>query len=147
VYRKKYNFELTCPDRSLPIGLQHRLGLLQERPCRRCPGITSRLGFKLGLKERPTLWQQRSEDRRKHRQTGSDPIEGAPGVRVVGYESQVDDGRDEVADSVTLLQETRDETPGVGGDIFERGGCGQTLSGWNSTHVNMLVGLRKGFLH
>jgi hypothetical protein len=41
-------------------------------------------------------------------------------VRVVGYESQIDDGCDEVADGVALLKETRDETSGVRRDIFER---------------------------
>jgi hypothetical protein len=41
-------------------------------------------------------------------------------VRVVGHQSQVDDGCDEVADGVALLKETRDETSGVRRDIFER---------------------------
>lgn len=45
-------------------------------------------------------------------------------MRVVGYESQVDDGCDEVADSVALLEEAGDETSGVRGDVFERGRCG-----------------------
>lgn len=82
------------------------------------------------------LRQEEAPDDDKDGRGGAEPEEAAPAVRGCGYEGPVEDGGEEVADGVALLEEAREDSAGFVGEIFEGSGGG----GAEETLGFMLVG-------
>ena len=78
----------------------------------------------LSTEEDFTLWEKSSNETGESGNTRASPEERAPSG--VGDEVQVDEGGDEVADSVSLLHHTAGNTTGLDGKVLEGSGGGET---------------------
>ena len=112
-------------DAEEPVLLEHLAGLVQEDPGLVLPLRAASGSLGLGTKEDLALREERAEDTREGRDAGGAPEEGTPGLLGLGDKVEVDDGGDEVADGVALLEDARRETTRLDGQVFESGGGGQ----------------------
>ena len=96
------------------------------------------LGLALGLEDLEGVCLRRivPEDHDEHGRAGAEPEEGAPAVRGVGDEREVEDGREEVPDRVGGEEDAGEDAARVVGEVFEGGGCG----GADEACVCLLVG-------
>ena len=108
-------------DAEEPVLLEHLAGLVQEDPGLVLPLRAASGSLGLGTKEDLALREERAEDTREGRDAGGAPEEGTPGLLGLGDKVEVDDGGDEVADGVALLEDARRETTRLYGQCLEGG--------------------------
>lgn len=115
------------------MALQHFLGLVEEdaRLVRRRLAPCA-LGL-LGADEDLALGQEEADECRERGEASRTPEERAPGRRRLRHERQVNDGGEQIADGIALLEDARREATDLDGQVFERSGCCETP---DTTHRN-----------
>ena len=106
--------------------LKHLTGLVQEDLGLVRGGVAAGEGLSSSTNEELTLWEEGADDSREGRDTSGAPEERAPANRDLWDEVEVDDGGDEVANGITLLENTGRETARLYRQVFKRGRGGQT---------------------
>lgn len=75
----------------------------------------------LRAKEYLALGRDRADTRGEETYAGCGPEQRAPVLRNVRHQTEVDDGGEQIADSVTLLHHAGRESTRFHGDVFQRG--------------------------
>ena len=106
-----------------PVLLEHLLDLVQEDFCLGSGGLVGVVPPFFSSADKDLAFGEKSaQDGGKGRDAGSGPEESTPGG--VGNEVEVDDGGDEVADGITLLEDAASKPTSLDGKVLEGGGGG-----------------------
>ena len=106
------------------MTLQRNLALRQERSSNATAHLLARL---LSPTEGLRLTQEQTEDDNKDRWTSRKPIKRTPSVWGRINERASKSRGEQVSKSITLLQQTGDNTTRLGGTVLERGGSCITI--------------------
>lgn len=128
---KRTSHEQHGIDAEQPVPLEHLASLMEENLGLVLRGFAALALGSLSTKEDFALWQKQSYKRREGREASGSPEERAPCLRGVGDEREVDDGCEEVADGIALLENAGSESTDLDGQVLKRGGGGKAP---DSTH-------------
>lgn len=84
------------------------------------------LTFGFGNLEVVCLGQKRAPDDDQDRRASAEPEQTSPSLRGSGHESSVEYGSEKVSDRIPLLEQTREDTAGIVGKIFQCGGSSRS---------------------